>query len=743
MRKLMWFSFGFAAACVFGAYLYGDWLLTAAVVFAALSLALAVAAYWVKGFRIGVAVCIGVTLGLCWFHIYDSFVLHSARAANGETVPVTVIAGDYSYETDYGCAFDGSVTLNGQSYDVRVYLNEKMDLEPGNRVIGAFKFKITTGSAEDVSYHRGNGVFLTASQKSDIVVERFWSVPLRYYPALWARQLQQIIQNAFDEDVFGFAQALLLGNRNDIDYETSTDFKVSGISHIIAVSGLHVSILFGLIYFITGRRRWPTALIGIPVVLIFAAIAGFSPSITRASIMQIIMMVALLFDREYDPLSALSFAGLVMMIVNPLVISSVSFQLSFACMLGILTLGQPIRGWMMDKKRLGRFKGKLVNWFSSGVSVSLSATVFTTPLVAIHFGTVSLVATLTNLLTVWIISFVFYGTMLVCLLGCFHAGAAAFAAGIVAWPIRYVLWISKLLASFPLAAVYTKSGYIVAWLVFAYVLLAVYLLIKEKPAAVLTGVAVMSLCICITLSWVEPMLDECRMTMLDVGQGQAILLQSEGKTYLVDCGGDYDEDTADIVAETLLSQGIRRLDGIALTHYDGDHSGGVQYLLTRIDTNLLLLPYSNDEAGVGERLRQLVDGGSVAVMEDTVLSFGGAKLTLFAPISYNSGNESSMSVLFQTENCAILITGDMGADGERLLMKYHELPQVDVLVVGHHGSKYSTSEELLQTVMPTYAFISVGENHYGHPAQLILDRLAQFGCIVFRTDEYGTIIYRG
>lgn len=744
MRKLMWFTLGFGAACAFCAYFYPEWMLPAAVGFVLLSLALAVATYWGKNFRIGVAVCIGIALGFCWFFVFDSLMLDNARGIEGETIRSTVIVRDYSVETDYGTSVDGTVYLNGKGYAARIYLNEDVKLEPGNRVIGEFQFTVATGSIEDVLFHSGNAVFLKGFQRSNFVAERCWSVPLQSYPAVWRHMLQEIMTDAFEEDVAGFARALLLGDRSGIDYETSTSFEISGISHIIAVSGVHVSILFGLIYFVTGKRRGLTAMVGIPVVVLFAAVAGFSPSITRASVMQIAMMLALLFEKEYDPLSALSFAGLVMLGIDPLVITSVSFQLSFACMAGIILLGEPIRLWMMDKRRLGRWKGKAVNWFSSGISVSLSATVFTMPLVAIHFGTVSLVSVLTNLLTVWIVTFIFYGIMLVCVLGFLHSGLAAAAAWVIGWPIRYVLTVARLLSALPMAAVYTQSGYIVAWLIFCYVLLLIYMLIKEKPALIFASLAALTLCLSVTLSWVEPMLDECRMTVLDVGQGQAIILQSGGKTWVVDCGGDYAEDAADATAEKLLSMGISRVDGIILTHYDEDHSGGVEYLLTRIDTELLLLPHSNDENGVGDRLRDAGPEGTLTVQEDLSVTADSCELTLFAPISYNSGNESSMAVLFQTENCAILITGDMGESGERLLMKYHELPKVDALVVGHHGSKTSTSELLLDTVRPDYAFISVSENNrYGHPATTVLERLLEFGCMIFRTDQQGTLIYRG
>lgn len=744
MRKLMWFAIGFLTACAFGAYFYVDWFLLGAAVCMVLAVALAFAALHVTSARLAAVVCVGLSFGMCWFYVYDTIFLQEARQMDEKTAEVTVIVHDYSYDTTYGAAVDGTVLLDKRSYHVRVYLNDQESLEPGDRIIGALSFRYTTsGGAAEILYHRSEGIFLLAYQEGRCVFERCWSTPLADYPALWRNALIQIIDDAFPEDTAGFAKALMLGDRTDIDYETNTDFKVSGISHIIAVSGLHVSILFGMIYFLTGKRRLFTALLGIPAVLIFAAVAGFTPSITRAAVMQILMMVALLFDKEYDPPTSLSFAALVMLLVNPLVVSSISFQLSFACMAGIVFLGEPIRAWLLDKSRFGRWNNKFTKSICVSVSVSLSATVFTTPLVAIHFGTVSLVAMVTNLLTLWVITYIFYGIMLVCLLGCFSSAAAAFLAGILAWFIRYVLGVADVMASFPLAAVYTKSVYIVAWLVFCYVLLAVFMLLKKKPVVLFGCLVTLGLCLSVGLSWLEPWMGECRMTMLNVGQGQCILLQSGGKTFLVDCGGDHSEDAADIAAETLLSQGISRVDGIILTHYDADHSGGLEYLLTRIGTQLILMPDIRDEYGIADKMCAAAGDGAILVSEDLTLTFGGSTVEIFAPFSFDSGNEGSICVLFQTENCDILITGDRGAVGERLLLRGKELPQVDVLVVGHHGSKHSTTQELLEAVQPTYAFISVGEgNRYGHPADVILQRLLEFGCIIFRTDENGTIIFR-
>ena len=222
-----------------------------------------------------------------------------------------------------------------------------------------------------------------------------------------------------------------------------------------------------------------------------------------------------------------------------------------------------------------------------------------------------------------------------------------------------------------------------------------------------------------------------------------MLLQTQGKTFLVDCGGSNDSQAADITAQTLLSQGIRTLDGIIVTHYDRDHAGALDELLTRIDTKCLILPFTQDNTEISQTLQQMLPDRTVFVSEDMQLTLDRGALTIFAPASYVSGNESSMGILLNSEKCAILITGDRNRETEALLMAHYDLPQLDALVVGHHGSKTSTGEALLEKTTPEYAVISVGkDNPYGHPSREVLDRLHKFNCTVLRTDLYGTIIFR-
>lgn len=747
MRKLMWFTLGFTASCVTAVYLVsGDWLVALSLF--ALLAACGLCFLKSKVSRVAAVLLFGLAFGFCWFWGYDAFYLQTARKYDGQTVTASIEISDYSYETDYGMAADGILELEGKQFRARVYLKKMKALSPGDSVLGDFRLRLTTaGGAQEATYHQGKGIFLLAYASNKTSAEYNAIVPVKYFAPKIRRDILNMLDALFPEDVQGFTRALLLGDTTRLTYEENTAFQISGIRHVIAVSGLHVSILFSLVYMLSGKRRVLTALLGIPVLVLFAAVAGFTPSIIRACIMQILMILAMLLKREYDPPTALSFAIFVMLIGNPMTVTSVSFQFSVGCMVGIFLFSRKISGYLM--RLLGAPKGKsirarLTRWFSGSVSVTVSAMAITTPLTAYYFGTVSIVGIITNLLTLWVIFLIFYGIILACALGTVWLPAGKLIASVISLPVRYVLIMAKTLSSIPLASVYTCSVYILLWLVFCYVLFAAFLLSRKKRPAVLLACMAVGLCLSLGASYIEPRLDPYRVTVMDVGQGQSILLQSHGKNYLVDCGGDDAQTAADTAAQMLLSQGITRLDGLILTHYDADHAGGVNYLLSRIKADTLYLPDTQDDSGTKKVLNAAYADDIQWVRENTAFTGTWGALTLIPGDVSAKENESSLCILFQAEKCDILITGDRGSTGEKALLEAFALPELELLIVGHHGSKSSTSFELLSTTMPKAAVISVGENNSnGHPAIEVLERLELFNCKIWRTDLDGTIIFRG
>ena len=488
-------------------------------------------------------------------------------------------------------------------------------------------------------------------------------------------------------------------------------------------------------------------MLGLPALLLFAAVAGFSPSIVRACIMQGIMLLALLVDKEYDPPTALAAAVLVLLAVNPLSITSVSLQLSAGCMAGILLFTQRIHHYFMKNTRLGPAKGKtlkakLTRWFVGSVSTTLGAISLTTPLSAVYFGNVNILGVLTNLLILWGISFVFYGIIAACLLGALWLPLGKIVGWAVALPIHIILWVTDMISSIPISAVYTCSIYIIAWLVFAYILFVVFLKSKKKHPVGLTVCIVIGLVGALTFSWLEVRQDDYRLTAVYVGQGQCLILQNEGEYYVVDCGGDDGDAAAEKAIQLLRSQGIFRLDGLILTHYDMDHAGGADQLLSKIPADTVYLPIIEEENDLRDLLAAKYADSICWVKEDTVLE--DAEITIYPALSTSDGNECSLCILFQPEDCDILITGDRAEAGELELMEHTDLPDLEILIAGHHGSRTSTSWALLNETKPEVVIISVGaDNRYGHPTWETLQRLELFGCKVYRTDLIGDIIFRG
>ena len=740
MRRLMWFSLGFAGACALCAYLPLYGLLLFSLIFFSAGVLCGLLSPLHSVFRRLAVLAVGCGVGFVWFALYRWAYLDTPAAVDGATETVTVRISEESTKSTYGVQASGWIRLEGKPYQVRAYLDTDKSLGAGDRVSAPFRFRVTTeDAAEGATYHQGKGIFLLLYQDGDLVIEEGKQSWIDI-PEIMAGQIKQILRACFPEDTFPFAQALLLGDTEELGYETDTDLKISGIRHVAAVSGLHVSILFAMISALTARKRVLTALLGFPALLLFAAAAGFTPSVSRACLMCALMLLAPLFQKNYDGPTALAFAVLVLLAANPLSVTNAGLQLSAGSVAGIYLFSPGIRRWIQSL--FGETKGKalksaLAGRVSGSVSVTLGAMLITTPLCAGYFGTVSLIGPVTNLLTLWVISFIFYGLIAVCLIELVWHGAAVMLGTVLSFPIRFVLSTAKALANLPLAAVYTRSPYILAWLIFVYALLICFLIWRRESPWKLTGCCVLGLCAALMASWNEPRMDSVRLTVLDVGQGQCLLIQNYGKTYMVDCGGDREQEAADIAAETLLSQGITRLDGLILTHLDRDHAGGAANLLTRVDTGLLILPAEYSP------LAQCTDGEVVYATRDLKLTYLDTVISVFVPKPGQTDNENSLCILFDTEKCDILITGDRSASGERDLLDQGVVPDVDVLIAGHHGSKYSTCEELLRQARPEIVCISVGEdNPYGHPAPETLRRLEAFGCQVYRTDQNGEILIR-
>lgn len=701
--------------------------------------------------------CLGLAAGLLWFAGWTQLFRAPARALAGQTAEFTATVLDWAGETSTGSArLEVRLHLSGAP-DPRVLLYTDAscaDLVPGDQISGTARFQLTdTVRGERVTYYEADGIFLRAVSIDIPAVQHPEHPPCRVWPVYIARAIKQSVFRIFPDDLSGLTAALLTGDKSGLDSGDYSALQRSGIAHIVAVSGLHLSFFAGFLALFFPRRSKTGAALTLLLVFLFASVAGFTPSVCRAAFMLAMTLLAPLVGREEDKPTTLTAALFLLLLWNPCSILSVSLQLSFASVAGIYLVSTPLHRAMTGflssgGSRLRRLMRRAYRVFSANLSVTLGALLLTTPLTAVYFGSVPLISPLTNLLVLWAVSLAFAPALLLTLLGLVLPGVSAVLTVPVALLLRYVMAAARTLGSLSFSALSMDRGYLSVWLVFLYALLTLVLIFRYRRPILPVCAGILSLCAALLLTRASLLSYPLSAVMLDVGQGQCILLCSGDRTALIDCGGSGD-NAGDTAADYLQSLGISQLDLLILTHCHSDHANGVPELLGRIGVSSLILPDTQEDgSSYRAEILSLAEEQAISVSLldcNRALSFGESTLTLYAPLGDGGANEEGLFVLASCGDFDLLITGDANDFVESLLVKYDELPDLEVLAAGHHGSASSTSDLLLDASTPETCLISVGYNTYGHPADETLFRLDGRGIDVYRTDQTGhlTVRYKG
>lgn len=764
MRKLATFACSFSAAVFVANYLLPGGALPPL----GLILALLCPALWLalknrerRRRLMLVLISAGLALGLLWTALYAGIWFRPAEELDDRTVVLAGTVADWPRETAYGC----SVLLRADTgsavrLSTVLYVDgQGVELRPGDRIstVAHCTLGDRTFAGEEITYYTAKGIFLQAKAYGRLDVRRPERIPFRYWPAVYAHSLNASIDRAFPEEEGALVRALVTGNRDHLTDQFTSSLERTGLSHTVAVSGMHLAFLASLLTLALGRGKRSTALLTILWTVLFCGVAGNTPSVLRAAVMIVMLQVAPLFRRERDGLTSLAVALMLLLLWNPFSAAHVGLQLSFGAVAGILLVSDRVQEGLMKKLGLARRRKRraarlallLPKFVVSVLSATLGAMVLTVPLTAIHFQTVSLIAPLSNLCTLWAISLLFLGGLLVGTAGSFVPGAAAVMAGPFLPLARYLDWIIDRLGRMTFAALPMESAYYRAWLAMVYLFLLAALVMKGKKPILLPicagAVTLAAALLCTAFSFRT---GEMTVSALDVGQGQSVLIRWEQGLALVDCGGDGRDNAGDVAADFLQAKGYGRLDLLVLTHCHADHANGIPQLLRRIEVGLLTLPDGEEESPL---IREILEtararGTEVRLIrEDSRTELGtGNSLTLFAPLGRGTGtNELGLTVLASAGDFDVLITGDMDGGTEKLLLNHADLPDVELLVAGHHGGADSTTPELLAAVRPELAVLSVGaHNPYGHPAADTLLRLDEAGAEIYRTDLHGGITVR-
>ena len=757
MRKLAALSFSFSTAVVLCNYALPQDLWLWAAVLCAVFFGTAFLVLRGKRRLLFCLICAGLACGILWTQVYDALFFNPARELDDQTIRINAVVTDYPRQRDYGWQVSARIQVQGRTVSMVLYTDEQGEtLRPGDRIETVTHCTLGTVSSagEEITYYTAKGIFLWGKCYGTLHVDRPEHIPLKYLPAHLAHLLKNGIDAAFPEGTAGIVRAVVTGSRDKLTDEFTSSLERTGLSHTIAVSGMHLSCFAAMLAFLLGRGKRSTACLVIGWALLFSAIAGSTPSVSRAAVMIILLQRAPLLKRERDDVTALGFALMLLMLWNPYSAAHVGLQLSFAAVAGIFLLAGPMQQWLLEKMGLlRRVRGQvhrlvqsLLSAVVSVVSTTLGAMMATMPLTALHFGTLSLIAPVTNLLTLWAVTGLFVLGMVVGLLGVFLPGAAELLSVPVGWLAGYVDGCSGLFSNLTFAALSLDSIYYQIWLIFFYlVLIAVFFHRGKRGVVVPVCCVLAALSLSITLTAAEFRRGGMRVTALDVGQGQSVLLRCADSLILVDCGGDAPDNAGDIAADYLQSRGKSKLDFLVLTHCHDDHANGVPQLLRRLRVDNLVLPEVGPDEPLGQEILTLAEELDIPVhviRHDTEITVGdAARVVLYPPLTGGGEvNELGLTVLASSGAFDTLITGDMGGETEGMLLAYADLPEVELLIAGHHGSQYSTTQPLLDKITPEVCIICVGEhNRYGHPGEDTLKRLAEAGTEVFRTDQNGTI----
>lgn len=709
MRKLAYCAGGFSAAIFLAHFLLPvRWVLPGAL--AAVVLALVTLLLPGQTRRRVMVALLSAAIGFGWYAAATAMRLTPAQNVSDDVQTVTARVTEYpvAYERSYGL----TVVLtspNVPDCKARLYVSDAgaADLHPGDEITADVKLRPSTlRYGEETDSYISKGIYLIGSVQ-DKTLERtgVWSCSWLYWPQTIAQSLKASAQTAFPADVLPFAQALMLGDKSAL-YAQDLDIPLSttGIMHTVAVSGLHLAFLLGFLRLFTGNRR-TTAIIGLPLMVVFVVMAGCSPSVLRAAFMTALVLFAPLLGRENDPPTSL----------------------------------------LPTDTKLSRPRRKIRAFFSATTASSVGAMVFTVPLTALHFGNISLIAPVTNLLILWLLPAAFIGCYLAALLGLVWAWGGMALAWVTAWPLRYILAVAKVLSKLPGAVLFTGNRMVVWWLVLVYAMFGAAWLISRRrkvrywiPAAC----GVLALCAVLTVNAVQ-LQRTSTVTALDVSQGQSIVFSSGRACAVVDCGGrSTAEDPGDLAARKLFAQGHRSLDLLVLTHPHDDHVNGVLRLMHWLPVRTLVIPAAADttQAPLSDILVLAEENHTAVVRVDAerTVTAGGISVHLY-PEPCAGQEDGSMIVLTSIGDYDTLVPGDVDTTAEVKFLSSCTYPSIELLLVGHHGSKRSTSDAWLDAIAPDAAIISVGYNNYGHPTSETLERLQAHNIPIYRTDQMGDI----
>ena len=576
------------------------------------------------------------------------------------------------------------------------------------------------------------------------------------------------INNKFPEETRGVVLGILLGDKSSIEEDVRQNFADSSLSHILAVSGTHISyvvicisVLFKKLKLNKNIRKVLTSL----VLFMYLYLVDFSVSATRAVIMSTIVIMQMLFYRKQDTITTIAFSSIIILINNPYSILNIGFLLSYGGTIGIILFVNRIS---IESKEdfFQRFK----SYLKDICIVTISAQTIIMPIIIYYFNTISFTFIISNIIASLII-----GPII--MIGLVIIAISFFKIPIISLIIRFyniliviLVRTADIISKIPMSKIYLKTPTTLEIIFYYSVVFLIALLIYIKKSnrkfikktiqidiynlknffinnrnKVLIFISIVSL-ISITSIKIPK---ELKINFIDVGQGDSCLITTpQNKKVIVDSGGSESYDVGkNVLLPYLLDKRITKIDYIMISHFDTDHCKGFEYVLENLKVKNVIISKQSETSENFKQIMKIIRKkriNLIVVQKGSKIKIDNfTTVDIISPHSENIAdnmNDNSIVAKLEAYNFSILFTGDASEKIEKELIKEKINLKSDILKVSHHGSKTGTSEEFLKSVKPKIALIGVGENNkFGHPTKDVIKRLTENKIKIYRTDTDGEI----
>ena len=603
--------------------------------------------------------------------------------------------------------------------------------------------------------------------------------------------------NILDEEQSALCVGILIGDREKISDITEDNFKKSNLTHMLAVSGSHITyIIVALTTILSKTNRKFSLIITILFLLFFTVLTGFTASVLRASIMGIITLLASILHRKSDTINNLGISSIIILIYNPYLLVDAGFLLSYAGTIGIILFSKKISNGIsiiVNKINPNLFNieqnnnskilfvksiiEKIILYVNSSLSVTLSANIVIIPVMAYMFSTISFTFWISNILAGPVMEVVTIFGFIVYFISIIFPILAQFLGIALNLLLTVLLKIAEISSKIPGASIYIKTPSIymcVIYYLIIYILFnmqaikqiirkkAIFRLYAIKAKKQREKILVIAILFTILVNSIIYVTDKnIKIYFVDVGQGDCTLIQTSGRKNVLIDGGGSEFGSFDVGKSTLLpyllDRGITKIDYMMISHFDSDHIGGLFYIMENLRVDNIIISKQGESS---ENLKKFIEilqsniRGSknktnviLVKKGDNIKIDNSSYFEILFPeeelINDNILNNNSIVAKFVSNNFKMLFTGDIEEIAENRLCELYKSTnklQADIIKVAHHGSKTSSILNFLELVKPKIALIGVGENNnFGHPNDAVLKRIKDLGAHIYRTDQMGEI----